>query len=53
MKGKLENDPNLTQQKKILDHHPHMAFPQHGKVMTKKPHLLAKIRKPGRSRAEY
>ena len=36
MKGKLgENDPNLKQQEKIIDHHPHHGFPQHGNLLKK------------------
>ena len=48
---KIENDPNLSEQKKILDHHPHHGFPQHGKILKSRPHLLAKVKKPTKAQS--
>lgn len=44
--NKIENDPNLKQQEKILDHHPHHGMAPHGTVRKMKPWHAAKVHKP-------
>lgn len=43
---KIENDPNLNDQRKILDHHPHKGMAPHGTIRKAKPFHLAEITRP-------
>lgn len=43
---KIENDPHLEKQKKILDHHPHGGMSPHGTIRKAKPFHLAEIVRP-------
>jgi hypothetical protein len=43
---KIENDPNLSQQKKILDHHPHHGMPAHGMIRKAPAHIRAAVHEP-------
>ncbi|MHB1952825.1 MAG: hypothetical protein ACYCOU_03670 [Sulfobacillus sp.] len=44
---KIENDPNLKQQEKILDHHPHTPhMPPHGSIRKMKAWHAEKVHRP-------
>ncbi len=46
---KVNTVPNLTEERKILDHHPHREFPAHGTLRKSAEHLLASLhRKKGK-----
>jgi hypothetical protein len=47
---KIENKPDLKDQTKILDHHPHHGFPQHGEIRKFPLHMRGKVTRPGRER---
>lgn len=47
---KVENDPNLKQQEKIIDHHPHHGFPQHGMIRKGPKHMRKAIHEPTQHR---
>ena len=49
---KIENDPHLKMPKKILDHHPHAAFPQHGTIRKAPSHMMEKIHNPRKKHAD-
>lgn len=46
MTVKLENDPNLKEQEKILDHHPHHGMPPHGQIRKMPKHMAGKVHRP-------
>lgn len=51
--NKIENDPNLSEQKKILSHHPpHTAAP-HGHIRKMPPHMAGKVHKPNTKKEEW
>jgi hypothetical protein len=50
---KLENDPNLKEQKQILDHHPHHGMAPHGQVRKIKTHMAGKVHQPKSEKKEW
>lgn len=49
---KMENDPDLKAQEKILSHHPHHGFPKHGTMRPVKPHLLKALHREKKNKHE-
>lgn len=47
---KIENDPDLKKQEKILDHHPHVGMPQHGTLRKAPKHMMKLVHVPGKKR---